>query len=321
MKYALMFPGQGSQEVGMLKALGAEHPVVVDTFNEASQALGWDLAELIANGPSERLNQTQYTQPALLAAGVAVHRVWAGAVSVPPVAVAGHSLGEYTALVAAGALRFSDALKLVELRGALMQSAVPAGVGAMAAVIGLDDEGVEKACAAYDGDGVLEAANYNAPGQVVVAGSKPAVDWLIANAKQFAARKIMPIPVSVPSHCSLMRGAAERLAERLADIEILAPTVPVLHNLDAAARTGAAAIREALVQQLYRPVRWALTVRELYGFGARGFFECGPGKVLTGIGKRVLEAPEEAPQFIPLGELVGLAEAQSLITNPTGKQA
>jgi [acyl-carrier-protein] S-malonyltransferase len=322
MKYALLFPGQGSQEVGMLKALGAEHAVVDETFREASDVLGWDLLQLVKDGPAEQLNKTQRTQPALLAAGVAVWRAWLAASNVPaPSALAGHSLGEYTALVAAGALTFADALKLVELRGNLMQAAVAEGVGAMAAVIGLDDQGVEKACAAYDGDGVLEAANYNAPGQVVVAGTRWAIDWLVANSKQFGARKVMPIPVSVPSHCSLMRPAADQLAERLRDVDVQRPQVPVLHNLDAQARTEAAEIREALIQQLYRPVRWSLTIRNLHEQGVSGLFECGPGKVLTGIGKRVLDVAPEAARFLPLGELIGFAEAQSLFTTQTMEQA
>jgi len=307
MKYALLFPGQGSQEVGMLRGLSDEnYAQIEDTFREASDVLGWDLLKLVTSGPADELNRTQFTQPALLAASIAVLRVWRAQGRPAPDAMAGHSLGEYSALVAAGAIDFADALKLVELRGKLMQAAVPEGVGAMAAVIGLDDDGVEKACAAYDGEGVLEPANYNAPGQVVVAGTRAAVEWLLANAKTVGARKVLPIPVSVPSHCSLMLGAAEQLAERLHTVGIRIPSIPVLHNLDAKPRTDAEGIRSALIEQLYKPVRWSRTVKNLQGSAITGLFECGPGKVLANINKRIVDVGPGAMQSTSLGEPEGL---------------
>ena len=320
MKYALLFPGQGSQEVGMLSALAADHAVIDDTLREASEILGSDLFGLIRNGPADELNRTQRTQPALLAASVAVARLWLAQGLPTPTALAGHSLGEYSALVVAGALDFADALRLVELRGELMQNAVPVGIGAMAAVIGVEDEIVEKTCAAYSGDGVLEPANYNAPGQVVVAGNKVALDWLMANYKSHGIRKVLPIPVSVPSHCSMMRGAAEQLGERLRGIGIGKPSIPVLHNLDGQPRSEPDAIRKALIEQLFRPVRWSQTVRALDQSGIRGLFECGPGKVLAGINKRIVEVGPDAAQSISLGDPEGLALARALF-QPQTEQA
>lgn len=317
MRYALLFPGQGSQEVGMLAALAAAHPVIDETLKEAADALGHDLVGLIRNGPAEELNKTRNTQPALLAASVAVARLWQAQGGPAPVALAGHSLGEYSALVVAGSLGFADALKLVELRGELMQAAVPQGVGAMAAAIGVEDDLVEKACAAYTGDGVLEPANYNAPGQVVVAGSRTAVDWLVANAKTFGIRKMMPIPVSVPSHCSMMRGAAAQLGERLKSVAIQTPKVPVLHNLDGRPRSTPDDIRTALVEQLYRPVRWAQTIRQLDGDGVRALLECGPGKVLATMNKRIVNVAPDATQSIALGEPDGFTQAAQLFQAET----
>jgi [acyl-carrier-protein] S-malonyltransferase len=284
MKHALLFPGQGSQSVGMLGAIGA--PQVAATFSEASTALGWDVAALVMSGPEAQLNRTEFTQPALLAAGIALWRVWRELGAPAPAALAGHSLGEYTALVAAGSLAFSDALQLVQLRGQLMQQAVPEGSGGMAAVIGLDDAGVEKLCAGFQG-GVLEPVNYNAPGQVVVAGDRAGLEWLDANGKAAGARMVMRLPVSVPSHCSLMQTAADKLAERLAQVEIRTPSIPVHHNLDAAPRTKPDDIRAALHQQLFRPVRWTATIQMLADAGVGVFLECGPGKVLTGLTKRI----------------------------------
>jgi [acyl-carrier-protein] S-malonyltransferase len=285
MSYAMLFPGQGSQAVGMLS--GHDDARVRATFDEASQALGWDLAMLVAAGPAEALNQTARTQPALLAAGIAVWRLWQAQNLPAPVALAGHSLGEYTALVAAGSLDFGDALRLVELRGKLMQAAVPEGVGGMAAVVGLDDAAVEAFCAKYEGEGVLEPANYNAPGQVVVAGNVPALEWLEREGKAHGARMIVRLPMSVPSHCSLMRGAADKLAERLAATRVNAPAIPVRHNLDGAVRSDADGIRAALHQQLFKPVRWAATIVGLKDAGVGSFVECGPGKVLVGLNKRI----------------------------------
>ena len=317
MKHALLFPGQGSQEVGMLAALAAQHPVIDDTLREGAAVLGYDLLDLIRNGPADELNRTQRTQPALLAASVAVARLWQSHRLPAPEALAGHSLGEYSALVVAGALAFADALKLVELRGELMQAAVPQGVGAMAAVIGVDDDVVEKACAAYEGEGVLEPANYNAPGQVVVAGSKPAVDWLVANAKTFGIRKVMPIPVSVPSHCSMMRGAAEQLGERLKQVAIRTPQIPVLHNLDGVPRANPDDIRIALIEQLYRPVRWVQTIKRLEAGGVTALFECGPGKVLATINKRIVNVGPGAIASIAIGDAEGHLQAQQLFQAET----
>lgn len=284
-KYAMLFPGQGSQAVGMLSAHTA--PEIASTFAQASDVLGWDVAGLVKSGPLEELNKTERTQPALLAAGLAVWRYWQKQGLPAPVAFAGHSLGEYTALVAAGALDFAAALKLVELRGQLMQAAVPQGTGGMAAVIGLDDAKVGALCKIYPGSEVLEPVNYNAPGQVVVAGQTAALDWLTSNGKILGARMVMRLPVSVPSHCSLMRNAAEKLAEKLAATAIHKPAIPVLQNLDAEAHTEPDAIRLALKEQLYRPVRWTQTIEKLVGQGIGTYLECGPGKVLAGLNKRI----------------------------------
>lgn len=307
MNYAMLFPGQGSQAVGMLS--GHSAPAIAATFAEASDVLGWDLTRLAQEGPAEDLNRTERTQPALLAAGIAVWRAWQAQGLPQPMALAGHSLGEYTALVAAGALDFAEALKLVELRGQLMQAAVPAGSGGMAAVIGLDDDKVEALCKAYPGQEVLEPVNFNAPGQVVVAGQTAALDWLAANGKAHGARMIMKLPVSVPSHCSLMREAAARLAARLADARIHPPAIPVSHNLDAKTRADATGIRQALTEQLYRPVRWTETIQNLHGGGLTLFLECGPGKVLCGLGKRIVADAKT----LPLEDVGGLAAAAELV--------
>ncbi len=306
MKYAMLFPGQGSQAVGMLSALGAAHPVVGETLAEAGEALGWDLARLVREGPVEELNRTERTQPALLAAGIAVWRAWQTHGPAAPAAMAGHSLGEYTALVAAGSLGFADALKVVELRGQLMQNAVPEGEGGMIAVVGLDDPGVEKLCSSYTGGKVLEPVNYNAPGQVVVAGEADALRWLEANAKGAGARLVVRLPVSVPSHCSLMKSAGLELSGRLAKVNFNAPAMPVLHNLDAAPRTQAVAIRSALREQLYRPERWAQTIQALAGQGINVYLECGPGKVLAGLNKRILE---KTAVSVALEEPAGIEQA------------
>ncbi len=287
MKYAMLFPGQGSQSVGMLGA--HDSPVVAQTLEEASDVLGWDLRTLVEQGPAEELNRTERTQPALLAADIALWRIWSARGLPPPAAVAGHSLGEYAALVAAGSLRFDDALKLVELRGQLMQAAVPHGAGGMAAVIGLDDAQIDALCEAYPGEGPLEPANYNSPGQVVLAGAGAAVDWVLEHAKAHGARMAVRVPMSVPSHCSMMQGAAEQLYDRLQAVDVAAPAIPVLHNLDAAERGDAGTIRIALRDQLYRPVRWTQTIVELDRRGVPLFLECGPGKVLVGLNKRIVK--------------------------------
>ncbi len=287
MTYAMLFPGQGSQSVGMLQ--GLPQPVVRQTFEEASDALGWDLLGLVRDGPEAQLNQTAKTQPALLAAGMALWRCWQTLAAPAPSALAGHSLGEYTALVAAGALRFDEALQLVALRGELMQNAVPEGEGGMVAVIGLDDAQVEALCADCPLEAVLSPVNYNAPGQVVVAGARAALDWLEANGKAAGARMLVRLPVSVPSHCSLMMPAAERLAERLAQTEIAGCNIPVIHNVDARPRSAAAAVREALSAQLCQPVRWTTTIEYLRDSGVQRYIECGPGKVLAGLNKRIVK--------------------------------
>lgn len=307
MKYALLFPGQGSQAVGMLS--GHVAPEIAATFAEASEVLGWDVTRLVKEGPAEELNRTERTQPALLAAGVAVWRAWQSQSLPAPLALAGHSLGEYTALVAAGALNFADALKLVELRGQLMQAAVPAGTGGMVAVIGLEDDKVEALCKSYPGAEVLEPVNFNAPGQVVVAGQTAALDWLAANGKAHGARMVMKLPVSVPSHCSLMRHAADKLAIRLAETPIHQPAIPVSHNLDALPRVDANGIRRALTEQLYRPVRWTATIQNLHGQGLSLFLECGPGKVLCGLGKRILAEGRS----VSLEDAAGLSAAADLV--------
>ena len=287
MSLAFVFPGQGSQSLGMLKELAESYPVVTDTFNEASDALGYDLWQVVQDGPAEKLNSTDVTQPAMLAAGVAAWRVWNEKGGATPTVMAGHSLGEYTALVCAGAIEFKDAIKLVAERGRLMQQAVPAGEGGMAAILGLEDDAVRQACAdAAEGD-VLEAVNYNSPGQVVVAGSKAAIDRIVVLAKERGAKRALPLPVSVPSHCALMKPAAEKLATILNDITVSSPDVPVINNVDVSTASDADAIRDALVRQLYSPVRWVETVQKMATDGTDKLVECGPGKVLVGLNKRI----------------------------------
>lgn len=288
MTYAFVFPGQGSQSVGMMAAYGDE-AAIRDTFAEASDALGFDLAALVAEGPAEALNQTINTQPAMLAAGVAVYRLWLARGGAQPALMAGHSLGEYTALACAGALGFADALKLVRLRAEAMQSAVPEGVGAMAAVLGLDDDTVRAVCAESAQGEVLEAVNFNSPGQVVIAGHKAAVDRGCALAKERGAKRALPLPVSVPSHCALMKPAAEKLLIALNAIEVKAPRVPVIHNADVASHSDPTAIRDALARQLYSPVRWVESMQAMAAQGVTRIAECGPGKVLAGLNKRILD--------------------------------
>jgi len=288
MKFALVFPGQGSQSVGMMAAYGDVAPIR-DTFSEASDALGQDLWAMVADGPVELLNQTVNTQPVMLAAGVAVYRLWQSQGGPAPALMAGHSLGEYTALVCAGALNFSDAVRLVRLRAEAMQSAVPEGVGGMAAVLGLDDAAVRAVCAEAAQGEVLEAVNFNSPGQVVIAGNKAAVERGCALAKEKGAKRALPLPVSVPSHCALMQPAAEQLRVALSAIEVRMPTVAVLHNADVASHAGPDAIRDALARQLYSPVRWVETVQAMSAQGIQLVAECGPGKVLAGLNKRIVE--------------------------------
>lgn len=288
MKFAFVFPGQGSQSVGMMAAYGDAAPIR-ETFVEASDALGQDLWAMLAEGPAEVLNQTVNTQPVMLAAGVAVYRCWLDGGGPVPAMMAGHSLGEYTALVCAGALKFSDAVKLVRLRAEAMQSAVPEGVGAMAAVLGLDDDAVRAVCAEAAQGEVLEAVNFNSPGQVVIAGNKAAVERGCALAKEKGAKRALPLPVSVPSHCALMQPAAEKLRVALAAIEIMKPGTMVLHNADVLSHADPAAIRDALARQLYSPVRWVETIQAFAGQGVELIAECGPGKVLAGLNKRIVD--------------------------------
>jgi [acyl-carrier-protein] S-malonyltransferase len=283
----------------MLKDLAAEFSIVKQTFAEASDKLGFDLWKLVQAGPEADLNRTENTQPAMLAAGVAVWRCWREKGGAAPVYMAGHSLGEYSALVCSGALELADAVELVAQRGRFMQEAVAPGVGLMAAVLGLEDAQVEQVCESAAQGEVVAAVNYNAPGQVVIAGHKPAVERAMDLAKQAGASRCLPLPVSVPSHCALMQPAAERLAVVLANIDFKPPACTVLRNIDAQAHTDPAAIRQALVEQLYRPVRWVTTVNELAAAGVDRVIECGPGKVLTGLNKRINRQLAGAAVFDP----------------------
>jgi [acyl-carrier-protein] S-malonyltransferase len=288
MSFAAIFPGQGSQSVGMLAELAAANDTVARILAEASTALGFDLAGLMTDGPAEMLDRTENTQPALLAAGVATWRAWQAAGGSDPVVCAGHSLGEYTALVVAGVLDFADALKLVQLRGRAMQEAVPAGSGAMAAVLGLDADAVARVCTEASGAGRVSAANFNTPEQIVIAGDKMAVEEASRRAVAVGAKRVVPLAVSAPSHCALMAAAAERLATALEEIELHAPRIPVINNVDVAAPRDAAAIRGALIRQLTQPVRWVEVVSALKsGYGASQGVEFGPGRVLTGLMRRI----------------------------------
>lgn len=305
MSLAFVFPGQGSQSVGMLAELATAYPQVRDTFAQASAALGYDLWDLTQSGPDAELNQTHKTQPAMLAAGVAVWRVWQGQGGTMPVMMAGHSLGEYTALVCAGALEFADAVRLVAERGHYMQDAVPAGQGAMAAILGLEDAQVIQVCGDAACGEVVSAVNFNSPGQVVVAGAAAAVARAVELAKQAGAKRAILLPVSVPSHCALMKPASERLAALLHTIPLKPSTVPVLHNTDVRAYSDVQQIRDALARQLYSPVRWTETVRAMSSAGVKTLVECGPGKVLAGLNKRI----ERDMAVLPVYDPGTLAEA------------
>lgn len=289
MSFAFVFPGQGSQSVGMMTAYG-ESAVVRSTFDEASAALGEDLWRLVADGPAETLAQTIYTQPLMLTAGVAVYRLWLDKGGRTPAVVAGHSLGEYSALVAAGVVAFKDAVPLVRLRAAAMQEAVPAGAGAMAAILNLDDDKIGEACAKAEvevGNGlVVQPVNFNAPGQTVIAGSKAAVERACEICKALGAKRAVLLPVSAPFHSSLIRPAAVKLGARLAELEFSAPTIPVINNVDVAVESDPEKIKDALVRQAYSPVRWVETVQRIAAIGATTIAECGPGKVLAGLTKR-----------------------------------
>jgi [acyl-carrier-protein] S-malonyltransferase len=289
-RIAFVFPGQGSQGVGMLAELAELHPSIRATFEEASDGAGTDLWALSQGGPEAMLNRTEYTQPALLAAGVAVWRAWRAAGGAEPVALAGHSLGEYSALVAAGTIALRDAAHLVRIRGQAMQAAVPESAGAMAAVIGADDAVVEEVCREVSGDHVVAPANYNAPGQVVIGGHASAVDTALARLAERGARKAVRLAVSVPSHTPLMREAANRLAEAMKAYAWNAPRIPVVQNVDARTHAGLAEIRDSLVRQLHLPVRWTQCVQALGAAGVSRIAECGPGKVLAGLVRRIDKA-------------------------------
>jgi [acyl-carrier-protein] S-malonyltransferase len=288
-KIAVVFPGQGSQTLGMLADLAAAHPVVEETFAEASSALGYDLWQLVQQGPAEELNKTWQTQPALLAASVAIWRVWQQQNGTQPVLMAGHSLGEYSALVCAGVLDFKQAISLVELRGKLMQEAVPAGTGAMYAIIGLDNDAIAKACEESAQGQVVSPVNFNSLGQVVIAGNKEAVERAGAACKAAGAKRALPLPVSVPSHCALMKPAADKLAVALENVTFNAPQYSVVNNVDVKVETSPEAISSALVRQLYSPVRWTESVEFMAAQGVGQLLEVGPGKVLTGLTKRIVD--------------------------------
>ena len=286
MKYAIIFPGQGSQSLGMLSDLADNFPIVKDTFTEASDTLGFDLWALTQED-QDALNQTQNTQPAMLAAGYATYQVLTGEGDLSPVCMAGHSLGEYTALVASGSLGFSDGIKLVRTRAELMQSAVPTGVGAMAAILGLDDKTVVKVCADYAGEGIVEAVNFNSSGQVVIAGNKSAVDTTCEAMKVAGAKRAVVLPVSVPSHCSLMDDAAQEFSKAVNAVEFNMGNVDVFHNFDAAKATDIDVMKANLVAQLHKPVLWTGTVKAMHAMGIEKLIESGPGKVLTGLTRRI----------------------------------
>jgi [acyl-carrier-protein] S-malonyltransferase len=294
---AFVFPGQGSQSVGMMADLAASFPEIKQTFERASDTLGMDLWTLISEGPEADLNQTQNTQPAMLAAGIAVWEICRKQSSVRPVWTAGHSLGEYTALVAANAIAFEDAIKLVAARGRLMQEAVPQGAGAMAAILGLEDHQVAEACKIAAQGEVVDAVNFNAPGQVVIAGNASAVQRAITEAQTLGAKRAVLLPVSVPSHCALMSGAAEKLGEQLSQIQIDSPDMTLIHNTDVMSHSAPDVIRNALKEQLYKPVRWVDSIKFMHDQGVNRFVECGPGKVLIGLNKRIAKDAEHLSIF------------------------
>ncbi|MCC8394981.1 ACP S-malonyltransferase [Paraburkholderia sp. MMS20-SJTR3] len=309
MKFAFVFPGQGSQTVGMLNAF-ADHPIVRETVQEASDALNQDLGKLIAEGPAEDLNLTTNTQPVMLTAAYAIYRAWQQAGGPAPALVAGHSLGEYTALVAAGALAFRDAVPLVRFRAQAMQTAVPVGEGGMAAILGLDDDTVRAVCAQASVAGVVEAVNFNAPAQVVIAGHKAAVEKACEVAKEKGAKRALPLPVSAPFHSSLLKPASDQLREYLASIDVKVPSIPVINNVDVAVVNEPAAIKDALVRQAAGPVRWVECVQAMAAQGVTHVIECGPGKVLAGLTKRIDGNLTGASVFDP----ASLEETLKLVT-------
>jgi [acyl-carrier-protein] S-malonyltransferase len=296
---AFVFPGQGSQSVGMVAALAESHPEVKHVFEQASDALGKDLWSIVSSGPEDELNQTQNTQPAMLAAGVAIWKVWCKQSGIRPAWAAGHSLGEYTALVCSEAMSFEDGIKLVAARGRFMQEAVPVGVGAMAAILGLEDHQVVKVCADAAENEVVSAVNFNAPGQVVIAGHTTAVERAIAAAKEAGAKRAVQLPVSVPSHCALMQSAAAKLEEQLQNIALNVPKMTLIHNVDVAAHSAPEVIRNVLKEQLYKPVRWVDSIKFMHDQGVTHFVECGPGKVLIGLNKRIAKDAEHMAIYDP----------------------
>ncbi|MGA9851555.1 MAG: ACP S-malonyltransferase [Gammaproteobacteria bacterium] len=298
MTFAMVFPGQGSQVVGMLMAF-SEYPEIKQSFGEASKVLDYDLWALTQQGPDDRLNATERTQPALLTAGVALWRVWQGRHGSIPAYMAGHSLGEYTALVCSGVIEFKTAVKLVEFRGQAMQQAVPPGIGTMAAILGLEDGAVRNACAEAAHGQVVEAVNFNAPGQVVIAGSKAAVERAIEACLARGAKRAIALPVSVPSHCALMKPAAEQLAAWLTGIKLARPAIPVIHNVDVTTHTEPDAIKRVLKDQLHNPVRWVETIQFLAHQGVTRFVELGPGRVLAGLIKRIDKSLETYSVYDP----------------------
>lgn len=308
MSIAFVFPGQGSQQVGMMDGY-ADDRIVRETFDEASAILGEDVWQLAAEGPAEAQNLTRNTQPLLLTASVAIWRAWQAAGGAAPAYLAGHSLGEYSALVAAGALAFRDAVPLVRFRAEAMQDAVAAGIGAMAALVGGDDEAIAKACAEAAQGEVVEPVNYNAPGQIVIAGHRAAVERAMKAAKAHGAKRAMLLPVSAPFHSSLLAPAAARLARRLADVAFAAPSIPVVHNVDVGRHDDAAAIRDALARQAASPVRWTETLRFLVANGVTSVVECGPGRVLAGLARRV----DDSLATYSLTDAAALAEARAAL--------
>jgi [acyl-carrier-protein] S-malonyltransferase len=296
---AFVFPGQGSQSVGMVAALAESYPEVKHVFEQASDALDKDLWSIVSSGPEDALNQTQNTQPAMLAAGFAIWKVWCKQSEIRPAWAAGHSLGEYTALVCSEAMSFEDGIKLVAARGRFMQEAVPVGVGAMAAILGLEDHQVVKVCADAAENEVVSAVNFNAPGQVVIAGHTAAVERAIAAAKEAGAKRAVQLPVSVPSHCALMQSAAAKLEEQLQNIAINVPKMTLIHNVDVAAHSAPEVIRNVLKEQLYKPVRWVDSIKFMHDQGVTHFVECGPGKVLIGLNKRIAKDAEHMAIYDP----------------------
>ena len=284
---AFIFPGQGSQKIGMLADLAAAYPVVQATFGEASDALGYDMWDMIQNGQQEDINLTERTQPILLTSSVAIWRIWQARNGAAPALLAGHSLGEWSALVCAGSIAFADALKLVRMRGAFMQEAVPFGEGAMAAIIGMDDDVIRDACTQAAGDQVVAPVNYNSPGQVVIAGNAAAVERAIALLKEAGCKRAMPLPVSAPFHTSLMRPAADRLAQHIQATSFQVPAIPVVHNVHGRTETDPATIKNLMIEQIFHPVLWVDCMQALVNAGVNTVVECGPGKVLAGLAKRI----------------------------------